>query len=59
MREIRGTTKIAAVLGWPVEHTRSPVMLNAAFTADEVARSRQHPLLEVIEAREAALSVAE
>ena len=31
----------------------------APFTADEVARSRQRPLLEVTEAREAALSVAE
>ena len=30
-REIRGTTRIAAVLGWPVEHSRSPQMLNAAF----------------------------
>lgn len=28
---IRGTTRIAAVLGWPVEHSRSPQMLNAAF----------------------------
>ncbi len=33
---ITGTTRIAAVLGWPVEHSRSPVMLNAAFTADRV-----------------------
>lgn len=33
---ITGTTRIAAVLGWPVEHTRSPVMLNAAFTADQI-----------------------
>jgi shikimate dehydrogenase len=29
---IRGTTKLAAVLGWPVEHSRSPQLLNAAFT---------------------------
>jgi shikimate dehydrogenase len=28
---IAGTTRIAAVLGWPVEHSRSPQMLNAAF----------------------------
>lgn len=28
---IRGTTRIAAVMGWPVEHSRSPQMLNAAF----------------------------
>lgn len=33
---ITGTTRIAAVLGWPVEHTRSPAMLNAAFTADQI-----------------------
>lgn len=33
---ISGTTRIAAVLGWPVEHTRSPAMLNAAFSADQV-----------------------
>ncbi|MEJ7600637.1 MAG: shikimate dehydrogenase [Kofleriaceae bacterium] len=30
---IRGTTRIAAVIGWPVEHSRSPAILNAAFTA--------------------------
>ena len=28
---IRGTTRIAAVLGWPVEHSRSPQMFEAAF----------------------------
>ncbi len=28
---IRGTTRIAAVIGWPVEHSRSPQMLGAAF----------------------------
>jgi shikimate dehydrogenase len=33
---ISGTTKLAAVLGWPIEHTRSPAMLNAAFIADRV-----------------------
>jgi len=33
---ITGATRIAAVLGWPVEHTRSPVMLNAAFAADKI-----------------------
>lgn len=33
---ITGTTRIAAVLGWPVEHSRSPAMLNAAFTADQI-----------------------
>jgi shikimate dehydrogenase len=30
---IRGTTRIAAVIGWPVEHSRSPQMLAAAFAA--------------------------
>ncbi|MBA3458562.1 MAG: shikimate dehydrogenase [Deltaproteobacteria bacterium] len=30
---IVGTKRIAAVLGWPVEHSRSPQMLNAAFAA--------------------------
>ncbi len=32
-RLIHGTTRVAAVLGWPVEHSRSPAMLNAAFEA--------------------------
>jgi shikimate dehydrogenase len=32
-RPIAGTTRVAAVLGWPVEHTRSPALLNAAFAA--------------------------
>lgn len=30
---IRGTTRIAAVIGWPVEHSRSPQMFEAAFEA--------------------------
>lgn len=30
---ITGATRVAAVLGWPVEHSRSPQMLNAAFLA--------------------------
>lgn len=30
---IKGTTRIAAVIGWPVEHSRSPAILNAAFAA--------------------------
>ena len=30
---IVGTTRIAAVIGWPVEHSRSPAILNAAFAA--------------------------
>lgn len=28
---IAGTTRIAAVIGWPVEHSRSPQLMNAAF----------------------------
>jgi len=30
---IRGTTRIAAVIGWPVEHSRSPQLFEAAFGA--------------------------
>jgi shikimate dehydrogenase len=30
---IRGTTRVAAVIGWPVEHSRSPQMFAAAFEA--------------------------
>lgn len=30
---ITGRTKLAAVIGWPVEHSRSPQMMNAAFAA--------------------------
>jgi shikimate dehydrogenase len=30
---IRGTTRLTAVIGWPVDHSRSPQMLNAAFAA--------------------------
>ena len=30
---ITGTTRLAAVIGWPVAHSRSPQMLNAAFAA--------------------------
>ena len=33
MAAIRGTTRVAAVLGFPVEHSRSPQLLNAAFAA--------------------------
>jgi shikimate dehydrogenase len=33
---INGTTRIAAVLGWPVEHSRSPQMINAAFAATTI-----------------------
>ena len=28
---ITGTTRLTAVLGWPVDHSRSPQMLNAAY----------------------------
>jgi shikimate dehydrogenase len=30
---IQGTTRVAAVIGWPVEHSRSPQMFAAAFAA--------------------------
>lgn len=33
MTEIRGTTRLVGLLGWPVEHSLSPRMQNAAFTA--------------------------
>lgn len=33
---ISGTTRIAAVLGWPVTHSRSPQIMNAAFAATGV-----------------------
>lgn len=33
MRDIGGNTKIIALLGWPVSHTLSPAMHNAAFEA--------------------------
>jgi shikimate dehydrogenase len=33
---IRGTTRVAAVIGWPVEHSRSPQMFEAAFAAAAV-----------------------
>jgi shikimate dehydrogenase len=32
-RAIRGTTRLAGVIGWPVEHSRSPQMHNAAYAA--------------------------
>ena len=31
MNEIRGTTTLVGILGWPVEHSLSPRMQNAAF----------------------------
>jgi len=30
---IRGTTRVAAVIGWPVEHSRSPQIFEAAFSS--------------------------
>ena len=33
---IRGTTRLTAVVGWPVDHSRSPQMLNAAFAATSI-----------------------
>ena len=33
MKEIRGTTTLVGILGWPVLHSLSPVMQNAAFDA--------------------------
>ncbi len=33
---IRGSTRVCAVLGWPVEHSRSPAMMNAAFAAAQI-----------------------
>jgi shikimate dehydrogenase len=33
VKEIRGTTRVVAILGDPVEHSRSPAMHNAAFAA--------------------------
>jgi shikimate dehydrogenase len=33
---ITGTTRVAAVLGHPVAHSRSPAMLNSAFAADQI-----------------------
>jgi len=33
VRRIRGTTRVIAILGDPVEHSRSPAMHNAAFAA--------------------------
>ena len=30
---IKGSTRVAAVIGWPVEHSRSPQMFEAAFAA--------------------------
>jgi shikimate dehydrogenase len=33
VNEIRGTTTLVGILGWPVEHSLSPRMQNAAFAA--------------------------
>jgi shikimate dehydrogenase len=31
MNNIKGTTKVTGIIGWPVEHTLSPIMHNAGF----------------------------
>ena len=31
MREIKGTTQLVGVFGWPVAHSLSPPMHNAAY----------------------------
>jgi len=33
VRRISGTTRLVGILGWPVEHSLSPTMQNAAFSA--------------------------
>jgi len=33
---IAGTTRVAAVIGWPVDHSRSPALHNAAFAALQI-----------------------
>jgi shikimate dehydrogenase len=33
MRDVEGTTRVVGLLGWPVEHSLSPRMQNAAFAA--------------------------
>lgn len=33
---ISGATRLAAVIGWPVGHTRSPTLLNAAFAEAKI-----------------------
>ena len=33
INEINGTTKVVGVFGWPISHTLSPAMHNAAFAA--------------------------
>ena len=33
MKEVRGTTTLVGIIGWPVLHSLSPVMQNAAFDA--------------------------
>lgn len=57
MREISGSTRLAGVIGWPLEHTLSPAMHNAAY--DELgldwvyvplAVSQERDLLRVLSA---------
>jgi len=35
-REIQGKTKVVGIIGWPVEHSLSPLMHNSAFAALEL-----------------------
>jgi shikimate dehydrogenase len=52
--DIRGTTGLAGVIGWPVDHSRSPAMHNAAYAA--LGLDRAYVALPVPPARlEAAL----
>lgn len=34
MTAVRATTRVGAVIGWPIEHSRSPALHNAAFAAE-------------------------
>jgi shikimate dehydrogenase len=36
VRELSGSTRLVGIIGWPVEHSLSPRMHNAAFTALEL-----------------------
>ncbi|MFQ5614635.1 MAG: shikimate dehydrogenase [Anaerolineae bacterium] len=36
MTKIRGTSRLVGLIGWPVEHSLSPAMHNAAFTAQHL-----------------------
>lgn len=36
MTRITGTTRVAAVIGWPIDHSKSPLLMNAAFRAARI-----------------------